>query len=80
MPIGELAGGLIATVLRFIGQFFAEIVFEIAIKGTGYFICRLFGRRVNPDGYLATFAGLLFWGLIGIAVFWLFEHIQEWMA
>jgi hypothetical protein len=57
--VGEIAGG----VLKAVGQILLEVVFEIAIKGAGYLICRPFNRQVNPDGALVVVVGLVFWAL-----------------
>lgn len=62
----DAAGG----VLKFIGRLALEGFIEIPVKRTGYFLCYPFHRRVDPDGWLVTFIGSVFWiVLIGFAIF-----------
>lgn len=76
MPVGEIAGDLLGGIFRFIGRFFAEIILEIIIKGTGYFICRIFSKRVDPDGILVVMVGLIFIGMVGFGILAFYEFIQ----
>jgi len=65
MPLGEIAGEALGGLLRIVGQFFAEIVFEVLIKGAGYLIVRPFRPSVNPDGALVVTIGIVFWASLG---------------
>ena len=76
MPVGEIPGGLLEGIFKLIGRFFAEVIFEILIKGAGYLICRIFSKRVDPDGILVVLVGITFWGIIGGGAFLLYEYIQ----
>ncbi len=76
MPIGEIAGELFGGLFKLIGRLFAEIIIEILIKGTGYLICRIFSKRVDPDGILVVLVGLCFLGLLGFGLFLTYEYIQ----
>jgi predicted PurR-regulated permease PerM len=76
MPVGEIAGELFGGVFKFLGRLFFEFFIEILIKGTGYFICRMFSKRVNPDGMLVVLVGLVFLGLLAIVFFMVFDLIQ----
>jgi hypothetical protein len=77
MPIGEIAGEVFGGALRIIGRVFAEVVFEICIKGLGYLICRPFSRSVNPDGVLVAVVGLAAWASILAALYLGYEFISE---
>lgn len=64
--VGEVAGG----VLRLIGRLIIEVVFEFLIKGAGYILCRLFGRRkLDPDGGFVVVVGLAFWAVLGVGIY-----------
>lgn len=64
--IAEAAGG----VLKFVGRVLFEVGFEFLFQGTGYFLCRLFGKKnVDPDGWLVAVVGLAFWITIGVAAY-----------
>lgn len=65
MPLGEIAGEALGGLVRIVGQFFAEIVFEVLIKGTGYLIVRPFIPTVDPDGALVVTIGIAFWVSLG---------------
>lgn len=60
--IEDVFEGLFKIVGRFIGYIIIEIVFEILIRGTGYFITKLFTKN-DPDseGLLVVFVGFIFW-------------------
>ena len=75
MP-GEIIGEAAGELLKFVFRIIVEIVFEILIKGTGYAIVRIFKRRVNPDGPLVVFAGLLFWAGIIYLGCYIYEFMQ----
>jgi hypothetical protein len=66
MPIGEIAGELLGGAVRFLGSIVVELVLEVAIRGPGYFICRLFDEDVDPESSWVILAGVIFWILIGI--------------
>lgn len=80
MPLGAIAEGILGSVLRLLGYFLAETVFEVLIKGAGYFICRPFYKRVNPDGILAVFVGALFWILISYLGYMVYSFIAQQVA
>ncbi|MES9991954.1 MAG: hypothetical protein ABW098_08375 [Candidatus Thiodiazotropha sp.] len=79
MPLGEIAGGLIGGTLRLIGQFFAEVVLEIAIKGLGYLLCRKFSRSIDPDGILVLVVGVLAWAAIILCLFVSYDWVKEYL-
>ncbi|MET1254867.1 hypothetical protein [Aliikangiella maris] len=76
MPVGEVAGELLSGLFRLIGRFFVEIIFEILTKSTGYAICQIFSKRVDPDGVLVVVVGLSFLSLIGLLIFFIYEFLQ----
>ena len=77
MPLDEIAGVLIHGVFRLIGHIFVEVVLELLIKGPGYAICRLFRTDPDPDDAVVVFVGLLFWGIVGIAVYAAYLHFSS---
>ena len=46
--IEDVVGGIFRVLGRFVGQIFIDIVFEILLKGPGYFIGRMFTKG-DPD-------------------------------
>jgi len=69
MPLGDIATGLFEIIIKVVGEIFLEII----IKGPGYVIVRLFktpkSGEIEPDNPLAIIAGVIFWILIGLGVF-----------
>jgi hypothetical protein len=64
--VGEVAGG----VLKLIGRFIFEVLFEFLIKGAGYLLCQPFNRKdLNADGGLVVVVGLAFWTMVGVIVY-----------
>ncbi|WLP95654.1 hypothetical protein [Psychrobacter sp. M13] len=59
--IEDVFEGIFRVIGRLIGYFVIEIVFEILLKGTSYFITRLFTKNnPNPEGLLVVFVGAVF--------------------
>lgn len=75
MPVGEIAGELLGGIFKLIGRIFGEIIFEILLKGVGYLICRIFYKRVDPDGIVVALVGFIFWGILGLGIYLLYEFI-----
>ena len=77
MPVEDLAEGLLRFVGRVIAQICVDIVFELLIKGPGYLLAKLLGRSgkpdPDPDGFLVIAAGLLFWAVVGLAIYFLYR-------
>jgi hypothetical protein len=77
VPIEDLAEGILRFVGRVIAQIFVDIVFEILIKGPGYFFMRLsvrFGaKEPDPDGFAVAIAGILFWAIVGLGAYFLYR-------
>ena len=68
--------GLFRIIGRLIGYFITEIMFEILIKGTGYFITRLFTKNdPNPEGFLVISVGALFWIIISALAYSIYVNI-----
>lgn len=66
MPLSSIAEGIFSI----IGEFLSQIVFEVMVKGAGYFILRYIfqiGRKseLNPDGASVIITGIIFWLLVG---------------
>lgn len=74
--IEDVFEGLFRIIGRLIGYFIVEIVFEILIKGTGYFITRLFTKNdPNPEGFLVIFVGAVFWVIISALAYSIYVNI-----
>lgn len=74
MPVGEIAGELFGGLIKGIGRILVEILFEILIKGTGYAVCRVFTRGVDPDGILVVLVGLIVWAAFGYGGYFVFAN------
>ena len=75
MPVGEIAGGLLGGLLRLLVYVLVDIVFELLIKGSGYGICRIFKKKVNPDGAAVIVTGIGAWTAIGIIGYALYKGV-----
>lgn len=63
--LDEIVGGLFKVLIRFLGQIFVEILFEILIKGAGSIIVRPFTRSApDSDSFVVVVVGLVFWALV----------------
>jgi len=80
MPVGEIAGELLGGVFKFIGRLFIEVVIELIIKGSGYLICRMFSKNVDPDGVLVILVGLIFIGMVGWGIYFVYDYVQLQLA
>jgi len=58
--LGEVIGELFSGVFRFVFRIFAEIIIEILVKGSRLFICRLFDKKVDPNGHMVVAVGVSF--------------------
>lgn len=73
--IEDVIEGFFRVMGRFVGQFFIEVVFEIIIKGPGYFIVKLFIKgEPNPDGAAVVITGVLFWLVLGCGAYSLYSN------
>ncbi|MBT8447490.1 MAG: hypothetical protein HKO62_12990 [Gammaproteobacteria bacterium] len=74
MPVGDITAGLLELFGRFVGQLFVDFVFDMLVKGVGYFIAaRIFRMRMpDPDGVLVVIFGLTFWGIVLYAAYSVF--------
>ena len=54
MALGEL-----------VAHFVGEVVIELAIRGPGYVLARVFKPSVDPDGAMTLVTGLAFWLVVG---------------
>ena len=58
--------GFIKITGRIIGQILIDLIFEIIIKGPGYFIVNLFTvEKPDTDSFTVIASGFLFWVAIG---------------
>jgi hypothetical protein len=73
--VDEIVGGIFKVLGRFIGQFFIEIIFEILLKGPGYFISKQFTKNdPDPDGFIVVLTGFFFWLFVGGACYALYNN------
>ncbi len=80
MPIAEVAGELLGGLFRLLGNFLAEVVLELFVKGLGYLVCRCFSKSVDPDGFVVTIVGVLAWCFIGCGIYFGYEHLSTQVA
>ena len=80
MPIGDIAGELLGGVLRAIGSIFVEVILEIAIRGPGYLISRMFRNDIDPDGGWVVVVGLVFWIVIGVISYFAYSYFSQVLA
>jgi hypothetical protein len=68
----EIVGELFVEGIKLVGRVLFELIFEVLIRGTGFWICRIFSKRVKIDDIIVAVTGLLFWiGLpIGLITLW----------
>ncbi|WP_226661180.1 hypothetical protein [Microbulbifer aggregans] len=68
--IDDAIGGIFKVVGRFIVQIFYELLFELMVKGPGYFISKkLINRDPDPDGLVVVITGFTFWLIIGAGAY-----------
>jgi len=65
----DLAGDAIGVVVKFIGQVFVTLVFEIMVQGAGYIICRVFSSKVERFSKTSAAVGFCFWALVVFAIY-----------
>ena len=76
--IEDVAGGLFKVIARFLGYIFLELIFELLLKGPGYFICKQLTKNdSNPDGVIVVFIGFLFWVVLGLSAYGICSAISE---
>ena len=74
--IDDVFEGLLKVIGRLIGYFIIEIVFEILLKGTGYFITNLFTKNdPDPEGILVIFVGAVFWAIVFFLAYSIYVNI-----
>lgn len=80
MPIVEIVGEVVGGVLRGAGQIVIEVVEEIAVRGMGYLIGRMFKRDIDADGFAVLLLGLGFWAIVGAAGYIGYTYVAEQIA
>lgn len=80
MPLGEIASEVLGGVFRFVGNVFLEVVLEFLIRGPGYLLCKPFKKDVDPDGGLAAFVGIIFWVVVGVGAWFIYQEASETIA
>ncbi|MBV1871960.1 MAG: hypothetical protein KUG83_05385 [Gammaproteobacteria bacterium] len=76
--IEDIVGGIFRVLGRFVSQIFIEIIFDILLKGPGYFIGRIFTKgEPDPDGFIVVTTGIVFWVVLGFGVFSIYSNIGE---
>lgn len=70
--VGELLGGVFRVAFHFV----VEVILELAVRGVGYLICKPFSKTVNPDGFVVVVVGLLFWLVVIVLAFLIYEFFE----
>ena len=68
----EIIGDTLGGVLRFLGRFLADIVFEVLVHGLGHAVIRFVRPGHEPGPLACTVVGLLCWALVaggGLALY-----------
>ncbi|WP_444930364.1 hypothetical protein ACJJIF_00810 [Microbulbifer sp. SSSA002] len=74
--IEEVVGGFFRVIGHFLGHIFIEIIFELLLKGPGYFISKQFTKRdPDPDGLIVVLIGFLFWIALGIGAYSMYATV-----
>lgn len=74
--IEDVVEGIFKILARFMGQIFIEIIFELLLKGPGYFISKQFTKRdPDPDGFIVIITGIIFWVVVGVSVYSIYSNI-----
>lgn len=66
MPLDELTGHALGGLLRVLARVAVELLFELPVRGLGYAMLRLAGRRVREDDAACVVAGLAFWAVVAL--------------
>lgn len=75
--IEEVVGGIFKVVGRFFVQFFLEVIFELLLKGPGYFFSKQFTKRdPDPDGFIVVLTGFVFWVALGLSAYGLYQYVE----
>jgi hypothetical protein len=75
--IEDVVEGIFRVLGRFIGQIFIEIIFEILLKGPGYFISKQFTKaNPDPDGFIVVITGIVFWVVLGFGGYSIYSSIS----
>jgi hypothetical protein len=80
MPVGEIASEFLGGALRLIGNLLLEVVLEFLIRGPGYLLCKPFKKDVDPEGGLAAFVGIVFWVIVAIGAWLIYQEASEAVA
>ena len=74
--IEDVVEGIFRALGRFIGQMFLEVIFEVLLKGPGYFLSKLFTKdNPDPDGFVVIITGIVFWFVVGFGVYSIYSNI-----
>ena len=76
MPVVEVAVEWLGGILRLLGHIVVEAVLEFFVKGLGYFVCRLFSKSVDRDGFVVAIVGVLAWLVVGVLFYVGYEHFS----
>lgn len=73
----EVLADLLEGAGRIVAKLTNDVLIEFICKGTGYFICKCFKQRINPDGLTAFIVGFGFWLVVVVSGFYLYAFIQH---
>ncbi|MEY4517115.1 MAG: hypothetical protein RL180_1461 [Pseudomonadota bacterium] len=68
MP-AEIVGQVIGGVIKMIGQLMVEVIFNIAIQGTGYLLCYPLNKHIDPESWPVVCVGLGFWVVLAAGAY-----------
>lgn len=69
MPVGEVIGEGLGVVLRLVGRLLLEVLVEWLIMGAGRTLMGLVRPRSEPSDMACGIVGILFWVVVGGALF-----------
>jgi len=76
MPMDDIAGTVVNSLLRGLAWIIVELVFETIIKGTGYRVLIILRPRKEPSETACGVVGLLCWLVAVVLAFALYRMHQ----
>ena len=76
MPVVEVAVEWLGGILRLLVHIVVEAVLEFLVKGLGYFVCRLFSKSADRDGFVVVIVGVVSWSVVGVLFYVASEYFS----
>lgn len=73
MPIGDIVEATLGGALRWLGRMVIELVFELAIQGSGHVVLKTLRPHHEPGETASVIVGTLVWLMLGAGAFWLYR-------